>query len=210
MAGAPTDIAPSPWVELGRKGAEVRWHPDRVEQSAEQSALGGRKAQINRLLTISRQLEENGLFSFKKRKIEDPEAYIADMWARSLPHEWEQLLDVAKLARDWDLVQRILTAMTAMTPALSPLKLRQIAQSAANDLPGDMADLSAADDEMLAKLTGKRVGKHVNAVEGSMPRQRGRKRDGGREPAREVGPDLVPDTPTKKISSKSKKKAKQK
>jgi hypothetical protein len=58
--------------------------------------------------------------------------------------------------------------MTAMTPSLSPLKLRSIAHGAVD--AGDM-DLSVADGETLARITGKRG---VHAQKNTMPKRRGR------------------------------------
>jgi hypothetical protein len=82
----------------------------------------------------------------------DPEAYISDVWAKTLPREWEQLLDAAKVCRDWDLVTRVLVAMTAMT-RLNPAKLQGVPDSNAAALSSDgVPALPQLTDEQLAML----------------------------------------------------------
>jgi hypothetical protein len=150
-------------VELGRRGGLARARRLKPEQRSEIARRGQRAAAPSIARTKLRQaldaaeqaLYESGVMPWRElRGPKDPEAYIALNWARRIPKEWEQLLDAAKLAQNWDLATRILMAMTAMSP-LTPARLRQVADDGLLRLPGDI-DLSHIDDETLERIAGKK------------------------------------------------------
>lgn len=148
----------SPAQEMGRRGGLARARKlsaARRKEISQQGSIEARQHFTGALREIEDLLVSKGIVPFRRfRKITNPEAYINLEWTSRLPKEWEQLLDVAKAAADWELATRILTAMTALT-RLAPSRLKQIADD--SDIPTEAIDLSSLDHAALEKLSGKPV-----------------------------------------------------
>jgi hypothetical protein len=81
--------------------------------------------------------------------------YVERAWSKRVPKAWEELLAASMKSGDFEVTLRVLMAMTAMVPSLTPARLRQAAETTPAALPGDM-DLSQLSTGDLLRVTGRR------------------------------------------------------
>jgi hypothetical protein len=80
--------------------------------------------------------------------------YIRKSWSARIPKAYEELLDAAMRAGDHDGALRILMAMTAMVPSLTPARMREVDAGAVNPLRSSL-DFSHVSTEDLYRLLGR-------------------------------------------------------
>jgi hypothetical protein len=84
----------------------------------------------------------------------DVAGYVERAWSARVPKAWEELLAASMNSGDLDVTLRVLMAMTAMVPSLTPARLRKAAEEPLGAPPGDI-DLSQLSSEDLLRIAGR-------------------------------------------------------
>jgi hypothetical protein len=139
--------------EMGRRGAAGRLAKMTPEQRREVARLGAaarwrKAAQSCEAAVPERQVRD----WFTLPRIHgDVAEYVEKAWSARIPKAWEEILSASMQSGDLETTLRILMAMTAMVPSLTPARLRQAVAAPPAALPAE-PDLSHLSTEDLLRI----------------------------------------------------------